>query len=216
MSALPYDTHEQDWDATEQETFVAPGRPRRRFFNRKSAALAAVITCAAGFYAGVRVEKGQLASTASAATTSAAGAATAARTGAAGGGATAAAPGGAGGFAARFGGGAGGAGGNASLGTISSVSGNTIYLTDTSGNTVKVTLSSSTKLTKSLGVSKSSLHPGDSVVIQGVKNSGGTIVATSVSDSGVRTTGGGTGSRGSTSGSSNSTGSTSGSSTSGG
>jgi Domain of unknown function (DUF5666) len=190
MSAVPYDSHEQDWDTTEQEHSMTPGRPRRRFFNRRSAALAAMITCAAGFYAGIQVEKGQLASTASAATTSATtgatGAAAGARTGAAAGGAGAA-----GGFAGRFGGGGGGGGGNASLGTISSVNGNTIYLTDTTGNTVKVTLSSSTKLTKSLGVSKSALHPGDSVVIQGVKNSSGTLVATSVSDSGARTTGGG-------------------------
>jgi hypothetical protein len=185
MSAVPYDSHEQRWDTTEQEHSMAPGRPRRRFFNRRSAALAAAITCAAGFYAGVQVEKGQLASTASAATTSATtgatGASAGARSGAAAGG-----PGAAGGFAGRFGG-----GGNASLGTISSVNGNTIYLTDTTGNTVKVMLSSSTKLSKSLGVSKSALHPGDSVVIQGVKNSNGTLVATSVSDSGARTTGGG-------------------------
>ena len=181
MSAVPYDSREHDWDTTEQEPSMTPGRPRRRFFNRRSAALAAVITCAAGFYAGIRVEKGQISSTTSAATTSATGV----RTGTA-------AAGGAGGFAARFGGGgAAGGGGNASLGTISSVNGKTIYLTDTTGNTVKVTLSSSTKLTKSLGVSKSSLHPGDSVVIQGVKNSTGTLVATSVSDSGARTTGGG-------------------------
>jgi Domain of unknown function (DUF5666) len=181
MSAVPYDSHEQDWDRTEQQPSMSPGRPRRRFFNRRSAALAAVITCAAGFYAGIQVEKGQLSSTASAATT---GAGTT--------GATAGGAGAAGGFAARFGGGGpGGGGGNASLGTISSVNGNTIYLTDTTGNTVKVTLSSSTKLTKSLGVKKSALHPGDSVVIQGVKNSGGTLVATSVSDSGTRTTGGG-------------------------
>jgi hypothetical protein len=187
MSAVPYDSHEQDWDTTEQEHSMTPGRPRRRFFNRRSAALAAMITCAAGFYAGIQVEKGQLASTASAATTSAtAGAAAGARTGAAPGGGGAA-----GGFAGRFGGAGGGGGGNASLGTISSVNGNTIYLTDTTGNTVKVTLSSSTKLTKSLGVSKSALHPGDSVVIQGVKNSSGTLVATTVSDSGTRTTGGG-------------------------
>jgi hypothetical protein len=182
MSAVPYDTHEHDWDTEEQQPSMTSGRPRRRFFNRRSAALAAVITCAAGFYAGIRVEKGQLSSTTSAASTSATGA----RTGTA-------AAGGAGGFAGRFGGGGGaaGGGGTASLGTISSVNGKTIYLTDTTGNTVKVTLSSSTKLTKSLGVSKSSLHPGDSVVIQGVKNSTGTLVATSVSDSGARTTGGG-------------------------
>jgi hypothetical protein len=185
MSAVTYDSHEHDWDTTEQEPSMTPGRPRRRFFNRRSAALAAVITCAAGFYAGIRVEKGQLASTASAATTSATGAAAGSGPGAPAGGAGAA-----GGFAGRFGGGGfGGGAGNASLGTIASVNGKTIYLTDTTGNTVKVTLSSATKLTKSLGVSKSALHPGDSVVIQGVKNSGGTLVATSVSDSGARATG---------------------------
>jgi hypothetical protein len=202
MSAIPYDAPEQDFETSEQAPFAPPGRPRRRFFNRKSATLAAIITCAAGFYAGVRVEKSQLSSTASAATTSAAGVATGARTGA-----------GAGAFAGRFGGGAGGAGGggNASIGTISSVSGNTIYLTDSSGNTVKVTLSSSTKLTKSLGVPKSSLHPGDAIVVQGVKNSGGTLVATSVSDQGARTTGGGsTAGRGSASASSTTGGSTAG------
>jgi hypothetical protein len=195
MSAVPYDSdsYEQHRDASEQEPFATPGRPRRRFFNRRSAALAAVITCAAGFYAGIRVEKSQLTSTASAATTSSTGAAgTGARTGAAAGGSTATGGGPAGAFpgAGRFAAG-GGAGGNASLGTISSVNGNTIYLTDTTGNTMKVTLSSGTKLTKSLSVSTSALHPGDSVVIQGVKNSSGTLVATSVSDSGARTTGSG-------------------------
>lgn len=214
MSAVPYESHEQDWETPQQEAFAPPRRPRRRFFNRKSAALAALVTCAGGFYAGIRVEKSQLASTASAATTSATGAATGAR--AAGGAATGGGAGG--GFAARFGGGSGGAGGSASIGTISSVNGKTLYFTDTTGNTVKVTLSSSTKLTKSLGVSKSALHPGDSVVIQGVKNSKGTLVATSVSDSGVRTTGGGTaggGAAGSASGSSSS-GTAGGSSSSGG
>jgi hypothetical protein len=210
MSAVPYESHEEDWETTEQEAFAGPGRPRRRFFNRKSAALAAVITCAAGFYAGIRVEKSQLGSTASAATTSATGAAAGARPGTAGGGAAAVGAGAAGGFGARFGGGAGGGGGNASLGTISSVSGNTIYLTDSSGNTVKVTLSSTTKLTKSLGVSKGSLHPGDSVVIQGVKNSNGTLVATSVSDTGARTTGTGSGAGGTASGSSSSSSTTGG------
>jgi hypothetical protein len=194
MSAVPYERHDEDWNTAEQETSMSPGRPRRRFFNRRSAALATVITCAAGFYAGIRVEKSQLSTTAAAATPSATGAA-GARTGAATG-----AAGGAGGFAGRFGGGGaagGGGGGNASLGTISSVNGNTVYLTDTTGNTVKVTLSGTTKLTKSLGVAKSALHPGDSVVIQGVKNSSGTLVATSVSDSGARTAG--TGSSSSTS-----------------
>jgi hypothetical protein len=203
MSAVPYDSHEQDWDTPETEPFVAPGRPRRRFFNRRSAALAAVITCAAGFYAGIRVEKSQLGSTASAATSAAGSLPSGTRTGAAAQGSGAGARGAAAtgsssqtGFpgAGRFG------GGNASLGTISSLNGNTIYLTDATGNTVKVTLSSTTTLTKSLAVSKSALHPGDSVVIQGVKNSNGTLVATSVSDSGAHTTANGSSSRSSASG----------------
>jgi uncharacterized protein DUF5666 len=185
MSAIPYGTQEQDWDNPEMEASGRPGRPRRRFFNRRSAALAALLTCAAGFYAGIRVEKSQLSSTASTATASATGTAVRGST------AVGSAPGG---FAGRVGGGAGsaGAGGNASLGTVASVNGNTLYLTDTTGNTVKVTLSSSTKLTKSQSTSRSALHPGDSVVIQGVKNSNGTVVATSVSDSGARTTATGT------------------------
>jgi hypothetical protein len=184
VSAIPYESPDQSWDQPEQETVATPGRPRGRFFNRKTAAVAAVLTCAAAFFAGIQVEKGQLTGTASAAATTAG-----ARTGA---GATS-------GFAARFGGAgaAGGAGGNASIGTIASVNGKTIYLTDTTGNTVKVTLSSSTKLTKSLNVSKSSLHPGDTIVVQGVKNSSGTIVATSVSDSGASTTHSGTSTGGS-------------------
>jgi len=184
MSAVPYDSHEQDWNRTEHEGVTPRGRPRRHFFNRKSAALAAAITCAAGFYAGIKVEKGQLSSSAPAATTAAAGAgATAQGTGA-------------GGFAGRFG---GGAGGNASIGTISNVNGNMLYLTETTGNTVKVTLSPSTKLTKSLTVAESSLHPGDSIVVQGVKSSDGTVVATSISDSGTRTTGTGGGTSSTTS-----------------
>jgi hypothetical protein len=191
MSAIPYESQTQDWDAPGQQQPTAPGRLRRQFFNRKTAALAAVVACVTGFYAGISIEKGQLAGTASAATTSATGAAAVARTGA----------GTAGGFpgAGRF----GGAGGSASAGTISNVNGNTIYFTDSSGNTVKVTLSSGAKLAKSLSVSKNSLHPGDAIVVQGVKNSSGTIVATSVSDSGANATGSGASTRGSaTSGSS--------------
>ena len=108
MSAIPYDSQTQDWETPEQEQSTKPGRPRRRWWSRKSAALAAVVTCAAGFYGGIRVEKSQLASTATAATPAAGTAATA--QGAAGPGARAGFPGG---------GGAGGA--NASFGTVSSV-----------------------------------------------------------------------------------------------
>jgi hypothetical protein len=89
--------------------------------------------------------------------------------------------------------GAGGAG--ATFGTISSVSGKSLLVTETGGNVVKVTLSSSTAVTKSLGVKRSSLHPGDAVVIRGLQGSHGGMVATSVSDSGSGGAGAGGGTR---------------------
>jgi hypothetical protein len=184
MSTIPYQDQTQDWNP-EQDQPATPGRPRRRWFNRRSAALAAAITCAAGFYAGVRVEKSQVSSPSAASTASPASAT--ARSGTAGAGAGA-------GARAGFPGAAGaGAGSNASFGTVSSVDGNTIYLTDSSGNTVKVTLSSATKISKSETVAKAAVRPGDTVVIQGLKGSGGAITATSVSDSGTNTARGGTG-----------------------
>jgi hypothetical protein len=181
MSAIPHPTPDQATDslgqrpqATGPDTLVSPGGRRRRFFNRKAAALAAVVACAAGFLAGIEIEKDQLSGAASAVT---------APTGAAG---TAAAGTGA---RAGFGfGGAGAGGGGASFGTVSSVNGNTIYLTGASGNTVKVTLSSATKITKSQRTSRSSLRPGDAVVVQGVTGKTGTLAATTVSDSGARST----------------------------
>jgi hypothetical protein len=210
MSAVRYeDERKEQWDDADDETLALPGRPRRQFFNRWTAALVAVITCAIGFYVGIDVEKGQVSSSggtaraftppaglggtsASSSTRGTSNAASGARSSRSG-----ALPGGGAGFP---GGAFGGA--NASIGTISSVNGNTIYITDTSGNTIKVTLSSATKITKSLGVSKHSLHPGDSVVIRGLKNSNGKVSATTVSDSGASNTGSGssdsTGSSGST------------------
>jgi Domain of unknown function (DUF5666) len=170
MSAIPYDRPTPDFDIPDAEQLGPPGRPRRRWLNRRSAALAAVITCAAGFYAGVRVEKSQLNSTSATTIATAAGTGTNAA-------------GAAGGRAGFLGGGTTGA--NASIGTVSSVDGNTIYLTGTSGNTVKVTLSSATKITKSQSVSANSIRPGDTIVVQGVKGSSGTITATSVNDSGA-------------------------------
>jgi hypothetical protein len=189
-----------------------PARPRRGYLNRWSLILTAAAACAAGFYGGVRIEKGQLAmsSTAAGAGPSAlagrfrapgAGPGAGATAGA-GGGATAGAPAGASGSAARPGGftpgpgAAAGPGGGGSFGTIASVRGKAVYVTDSSGNTVKVRLSSATKITKSLGVSRSSLHPGDTVIIRGAANSSGTLVAATVSDSGAATRASGSGSSG--------------------
>ncbi|HEX3832942.1 MAG TPA: DUF5666 domain-containing protein [Solirubrobacteraceae bacterium] len=217
MSTVSYDTAERDWDP-EEPAQPLPRRPRRQFFNRKSAALVALITCAAGFYAGVRVEKGQVSGSSTAlrlpgATGAAAGAARtgASRTGAAGaagatrsGAAGAARTGGFPGFAGAAGGGF--AGGSASVGTVASVNGKTIVLTETSGNTVKVQLSPSTKITKNQSVSRHAVRPGDTIIVQGAPNSKGTTVAASVTDSGASSTGSGSSSSGgSSSGSSSGT-----------
>jgi hypothetical protein len=182
MSAIPHDTPDQPLDRLGQgpqtsgpDALVSPGGRRRRFFNRKTAALGAVVACAAGFLAGIEIEKSQVSRAASAATVpagNAGSAATSAGTRA--------------GFGLSGGGAGGGGGGAASFGTVSSVNGNTIYVLQASGNTVKVTLSSATKLTKSQSTSKSSLHPGDALVIQGATGKNGTLAATSVSDSGAR------------------------------
>jgi hypothetical protein len=197
MNAVTIDQREQDWgpyDKDEQQEQL-PRRPRRQFFNRRSAALAALITCAAGFYAGVRVEKGQIASsstgtftlpTGAGATGRAGGRAASGAAGTAGASGTAGAAGGFAAAAGRFGAaGAGLAGGNASFGTVASVNGKTLVLTEASGNTVKVRLTSTTTIAKSLPVSRSSVRPGDTVIVQGVPNSSGTVVAASVTDSGA-------------------------------
>jgi len=107
------------------------------------------VTCAIGFYAGIRVEKGQLA-----------------------------------GSAAPTAAGTSGAPGNASFGTVAGVSGSTLYVTGATGNTVKVRLSKATKVSKTQSASRGAIHPGDTVVVQGVSGAGGTETAASVADSG--------------------------------
>lgn len=182
MSTIPYGPSEEQWDQEEgHDTFVPGGRPRRKLLGRASAVLIALVLGVAGFYIGVRVEKSQV----SGSTTSAVSLPSFAASSTAKGGTAPTGAGARSGFPAVGGPG----GGNASIGTVSNVKGKTLYMNDTSGNTVKVTLSSATKITKSLAVGKQSVHPGDSVVIQGAKGANGTLHATSVSDSGASTTG---------------------------
>lgn len=214
MNTLTPERRDEDWEGYQDgETDQLPRRPRRQFFNRRTAALGALLACAIGFYAGIRIEKSQMSSSGAgtAATgTSAAGARArsafaslfAGRGGAASSGAT-------GGGAA---GATGGAPGGAAFGTVASISGKTLYVTETSGNTVKVKLTSATKVSKTQSVSRSAIHPGDSVVVSGVSGSGGAVSAASVTDSGTRSGGFGGASGSSGSGSSGSGGSGSGSS----
>lgn len=172
-----------------------PGRPRNRILNRVTLPLLAVLVAAAGFLGGIEVEKGHgstSASTASArfagfgATASGSGRAGAARGGFGARSGTGTRSGGLPGGASAGGaptGGFGGAGGG-TTGTISSVSGRTIYLKETSGTTIKVTLTSATSLKKDLAVSRNLVRPGDEITVEGITGSGGSIKASSISDSG--------------------------------
>lgn len=179
MNTLASQRSDDAWSSTVEQEPI-PVRPRRQLLNRRSAALLALLTAAAGFYAGVALEKRQVTSsspTASAASPAGLAAGLQARFGAAGGGARGA-TGGPGAAA-----GAGATGGQASVGTISSVSGRTLYVSGVSGNTIKVKLTGATKITKSLGVKRSALRPGDTIIVRGLTGSNGTVTAATVSDS---------------------------------
>jgi hypothetical protein len=201
MDTVADERREERWEQHDREPLTLLARPRRRWLTGASAFALALATAAGGFYAGVQVEKGRTTSSAGlaagAASRSTAGglrATLAARFGAAGALAGSGSASGAGAAPGGFGGSRLGgfltAGGNASFGTVSSVDGRTLYLTDASGNTVKVTLSRATKLSKSVSVSRHAVRPGDTVVVQGLKQHNGTLVATSVTDSGARAAGG--------------------------
>jgi hypothetical protein len=200
-------THPQELEMNamtyEEEPLELPQRRRRRLLTGRSAVLFAVIIGGVCFYAGVRVEKGQLSSSSGATSGLGAGSGSgfAARLAGAGGASRPGAGAGAGAAAGRGAasgtGGASGGAGNGAFGTVSSVSHGALYVTDVSGNTVKVTLSSVTKVSKSLSVSRHAIRPGDGVVVLGARNAKGNLVATSVNDSGATgaSSSGSTGSR---------------------
>ncbi|HUA43585.1 MAG TPA: hypothetical protein VMA77_00045 [Solirubrobacteraceae bacterium] len=208
MKAMPYDApgpggpapdapapdaSEEEWGDYDEEAgqdYELPRRPRRQWFNRWTAGGLALLLGAIGFYVGVRVEKNQLSNSTTTSAFSSALAGAASRTGGTSGTSAASRTGGAGGagaFRSLFAGGgftgAGGAG--ATAGTVSSVNGDSLYITESSGNMVKVTVSSATKVTKSQTVGKDAVRPGDTVVVTGAKSSDGSVSAATVSDTGV-------------------------------
>jgi hypothetical protein len=196
---------EEDWYPELDEL---PKRPRRKLLTPPIVSLMLVLFAACGFIGGVLVQKGQ-GSSGGASASGLSGLAS--RFGASG--ATGTSGGGASSFRSLFG---GGAGGGATIGTVSSIKGNTLYVTETSGNTVAVVTTPESKVTKSESVGAGAIHPGDSVVVDGITTSKGTVTASSVTDSGSSSTSGGGGLASlfgsSTSSSSNTPSSTSGSS----
>jgi hypothetical protein len=83
------------------------------------------------------------------------------------------------GFAGRGGGLFGG--GNATIGTIKLVDGHTVYVQTTEGDIVQVATSAGTRVTVSSTVPVKDLQPGETVIVEGSKNSSGAIAATSIS-----------------------------------
>jgi hypothetical protein len=159
---LDLDWYDDDEDALDPGAEdAAPRRPRRRLVTPASAGLAAVALVAAGFVGGVQVQKHQGGGSG------------------AGGGARAGLPGG---FGARAGAGqqGGGAGTGATVGTVANVKGSTLYVTTSDGTTVKVKTNDNSKVTRNASSRPASVHPGDSVVVQGQAASSGTVTASSI------------------------------------
>jgi hypothetical protein len=149
------------------EPDAIPVRPRARAVTPLRVLAAGVLLLAVGFIGGVEVQKRSSPSTPAAAR----------------------------GFAGRFtgGGGAGPASGNATVGQVANVHGRTLYVTGSDGATVKVRTSAETKVTRSAVSHVRSIHPGDTVVVQGAAKGDGTVRASRVTATASNAGGGGFG-----------------------
>lgn len=156
-------------------TAVLTRRPRAKLPSL-TLVLAAIVVASAGFLGGALVGKHYGSSSGSgnfaAAFRGLAARATASASGGTGSGARSGFPGAGGGL---FG------GGNATIGSIKLVDGSTIYVQTTAGDIVQVATSAATKVTVSSTVPVKDLKPGETVIVEGSKNSSGAVAATSIS-----------------------------------
>jgi hypothetical protein len=160
-------------DNDDELTAVLTRRPRAKLPSL-TLVLVALVVASAGFLGGIVVGKhyGSSGSAASAFSRFAAGASATARTGS-----------GSGAGLGGRGGGAGGefAAGNATIGTIKLIDGSTVYVQTPIGDIVQVSTSAGTKVTASSTVRVKDLQPGETVIVEGSKNSTGGVTATSIS-----------------------------------
>jgi hypothetical protein len=169
------------WLDASEEREELPRRPRRRLFTPLSLGLLGALLIAAGFIAGVEVQKGEEPSSASSGATTASlasrfGARRAAGASSSG---TSAGKTAAGGLAGGFPGlGAGGA--RPTTGTVAYLAGNTLYVTNAEGNTVKVDTSAATSVTKTVNAQVNGIHPGEDVTITGTTGTSGAVSAESI------------------------------------
>jgi hypothetical protein len=190
-------------DATEADLLAIPpraddlgtalaARPPRVQLPKVTTALAASVLICAGFLGGVLVQKHWGGSSASNrggfATTFGTG-----RTGTTGTGrtGTGTGTGTTGGFAGRT-----GTGGSAITGTVTVVSGGTLYVTAADGSVYTVKTSGTTTVDVTHAGTLSQLKPGQSVVIAGSDDGSGNVTATSITAAGSSTTSGSTNSTG--------------------
>lgn len=156
-------------------------RPPRTRLPKVTLALGAAVLVAAGFIGGALVQKHLgSSSTAGAGRASAfasafAGARGGTGTGGGRSGFGSGGTGGGGGF-----GGAGGFGGSSITGSVTVVSGDTLYITASNGTVYTVKTSGSTSVSISSSGSLSQLKPGQQVTIAGTQGSGGTVDATTI------------------------------------
>ncbi|HEY2767721.1 MAG TPA: hypothetical protein VGI76_05655 [Solirubrobacteraceae bacterium] len=159
----------------ELESGELPPRPRRRLLgaggNPVQIALLGVLVTASGFIGGVLVEKGQ------ASTNSTAGGGLA--SGLAAGLTASRGPTARGGLLGRR------AGAGATIGEVTYISGNTLYVSDFEGNTVKVKTSAASAITKTVKARVHDIRPGETVIVRGTKDARGAVNAESVSVGGA-------------------------------
>jgi Domain of unknown function (DUF5666) len=170
----------------EPEPLELARRPRRRALTPVPLALLGVLLSACGFIGGVFVEKGQSSSGSAGATTNPGSRFAALRGGAAGAGA----PLGASSGASALGRATGTSRGfrRPTVGQVSFIDANTLYVSTAEGNTVKVTTSPATSVSKTVSSALKDIHPGETVTVAGTVGSNGVIDAESI---GVGSGGGG-------------------------
>jgi hypothetical protein len=137
-----------------------PLRPRARTFTPARVVLGSVLLLALGFIGGVEVQKRSGSGSGTAAPSRFAGRFTGSATGAARGG--------------------GAADPGATIGQVANVRGKTLYVTASDGTTKKVKTNANTKVTRSAVSHVRSIHPGDTVIVQGASASNGTVKASRV------------------------------------
>ena len=161
-------------DNDDELTAVLTRRPRVKLPSL-TLVLVTLVVASAGFLGGIVVGKhygsSGSGSPASAFSRFAAGASATARTGSGSGA----------GLGGRGGGGGEFAAGNATIGTIKLIDGSTVYVQTPAGDIVQVSTSAGTKVTASSTVPVKDLQPGETVIVEGSKNSTGGVTATSIS-----------------------------------